>query len=114
MSTIYEDAKAALETLGFDVYSANDLSEDEVLPESYIVYQIISSPTVTSADNKPIGKTPRVQVAGWSMSGSAANAFETSIDAAMIAAGFSRIGGAERKDGNYYGWQGDYTKYKTI
>jgi hypothetical protein len=89
MTTIFERVNDALETLspaiafGLKPY----LSIDGTLPDKFIDYQLISSPTEQHADNAETERSYVVQVSIWSVDGldNLPN-----VDGVMATAGFTK------------------------
>lgn len=91
--TIWEIAKTALDTLGLPVAANVYLSATgDALPDTYLVYFLVSSPPLMHADDFEILRSYRVQVTAYSRTGLATL---PDISAAMVAAGFSRSGQRE-------------------
>ena len=92
--TIWERVASALSGLSVPA-AANVLvvaSESE-RPDAYLVYQVISDPPAQHADYRETLRTYRVQVSVYSRNGLAG--LPKQVEAAMLAAGFTRIAGRE-------------------
>lgn len=87
--SIWTTTKTALTGLGIamaaNVYYTASSAD---LPDQYIVYQMISNPAEQHADDLESLRSYRMQVALYSRSGPGAT--EAAIEAAMLAAGFTR------------------------
>jgi len=107
MTTIFELTNNALAAITPSVsYAMDDLIGE--LPETYIVYSLISGVGEIHADNLETARTYRVQVSIMSRSGLASL---PDVDTPMLAAGFTK--GPERpipKDSttSHYGLAKDY------
>lgn len=86
--TIWEITKVTLEGLGLET-AANAMLRDTaaLLPDTYLVYQMISSPPAQHADGVEKLRWYRVQVTGYSRDGLASL---PDVAAAMVAAGFTK------------------------
>lgn len=109
MTTIYELVASALDTL--DVPYANQVyipATGNQLPDIYLVYFLISSPTRQHADDQETLRTNRVQVSVFSRSGLTDL---PDVDGAMSAAGFTRSAKyqlAYSRETRHYGLALDY------
>lgn len=86
MTTIFEQVKTTLATLSPDVPFALAPYKG-TLPDTYIVYQLISGTPEQHADNAEEERSYTVQVTIWSRSGLVAL---PDVDTAMLAAGFQK------------------------
>ena len=107
MATIFEITNNALATISPAVTFAMDVLIG-TLPDTYIVYSLISGAPEEHADNAETARTYRVQVSIMNKNGLASL---PDVDAAMLAAGFRK--GPERalqKDSttSHYGLAKDY------
>lgn len=106
---IWEITEEALDTLNVPI-AANVLipASGTALPDLYLVYTLISSPPEQHADNDETLRSYRVQVSAYSRLGTAAI---PNIDAAMLAAGFTRSGKRElpySRETRHFGLAQDY------
>lgn len=90
MTTIYEKVEAALDTLGVPYGMSTYLSDAE-LPDVYLVYSMISGVGTLHADDGEMERAYRIQLSIYSRSGLVGL---PNVDAAMLAAGFTK--GPER------------------
>lgn len=92
--SIWEITEDALDGLGLPL-AANTMivATGAELPDSYLVYQVISNPPRLHADDLEKLRSYRMQVSIYSRSGLAA--IPSLVEAAMLAAGFTRIEGRE-------------------
>lgn len=105
MTTIFERVQTALSGLGVPVKNGQI---DGELPETYIVWQIISAPVEQEADNKLISKLHTVQVNIWSRKGATAY---PDVESAMTAAGFAYESGRDlvySEDSKHSGYGMDF------
>jgi len=88
MASIWELTEDALDGLGVDL-AANVMirATASALPDSYIVYQVISSPPLQHGDNVERLRWWRMQVTYYSRAGLIAM---PAIEAAMVTAGFTK------------------------
>lgn len=87
-TTIWERTETALSGLGVDLAANVMLSDtDDTLPDTFLVYQLISSPPAQAADDDETLRWYRMQVAAYSRDGLATL---PDIPAAMVAAGFTK------------------------
>ena len=88
MTTIWEVTADALDGLGVPV-AANIYipATNEAYPDTYLVYQLISSPPLLHADNFEEMRYYRMQVTAFSRDGLAGL---PDVSAAMVAVGFTR------------------------
>jgi hypothetical protein len=94
MSSIWETTKAALDSLGIPVAAnVNILASGSTLPDQYLVYQLIADAPAQHADNSETLRSQLVQVSFYSRSGLAT--VPAQVESAMLAAGFTRVGGRE-------------------
>ena len=106
MTTIFERVQTALSGLGVPV--ENGQIEGK-LPETYIVWQVISAPVEQEADNKLISKLQYVQVNTWSRRGAVAY---PDVETAMTTAGFDYESGRDlvySETSKHYGYGMDFT-----
>jgi hypothetical protein len=89
MTTIWERAYTALSALGVPLAANRYLpgSDEEELPDRFIVYQLISSPPELHADNVEKYRSYRLQVTVWDRNGLVSL---PDVAGAMLAAGFGR------------------------
>ena len=109
MTTIWERMKTALTALAVPM-AANTyiLASGQELPDSYLVYFMISDPPTQHADNVEKLKTYRVQVSYYSRSGLLSM---PDIVGAMTGAGFTRLPGRElpyNPDTRHFGMAMDF------
>ncbi len=87
MTTIWERVKSALTPLGLPLAANTYIVESGTsLPDTYIVYQMISSPPLQHADDGEVSRRRTMQVTFWSRAG--LNSVPD-IAGAMIVAGFT-------------------------
>jgi hypothetical protein len=93
MTTIWERTYSALTSLSIPMAaSAYIPASAQELPDSYLVYFVVSDPPILHADDKEKLSLYRVQVSYYSRSGMQA---APDISGAMITAGFMR---ADKRD----------------
>jgi len=107
--SIWTVTAAALDTLGVP-YAASAFipASGSDLPDQYLVYTTVSSPSEQQADDGETLRSWRVQVSGYDRDG-LANLPD--IDAAMVAAGFAKSGKAEipyNRETRHFGLAQDY------
>ena len=109
MPNIFTVTNDALETISPAVSFAQDVYIGATLPDTYLVYTLISSPPEQHADNAETERSYRVQVSIFSKSGLASL---PDVDTAMLAAGFRKSSFREiprDKDSAHFGLAKDYT-----
>src|SRR5512138_1019903 len=111
MTTIFERVKTALDSLnpavayGMSVYQTEGSTD---LPDTFIVYTVVSGVKEQSADNAETYRTYRVQLSVYSRSGLVSL---PDVDTAMLAQGFTK--GPERQlpydaETHHFGLAKDY------
>ncbi|MPM27249.1 hypothetical protein SDC9_73759 [bioreactor metagenome] len=97
MTNIYALVCGTLEPVGFPVGKQGSFSaEDEKnLPETYITYQVIDTPSKSYADNRPTGRSTRIQLTMYSSNPELTQGADSTFKAVMIPAGFMRVGGRD-------------------
>ena len=84
-------------------------------PDTYLVYFLVSNPTLTSADNAERSSTPRVQVSMFYRNISAMAEIPETIIKAMTDAGFRRFSEGRipfQRDAGFYGWRCEFIFYE--
>lgn len=110
MTTIYELAQTALETLTVPV--ANQVyipATGSDLPDLYLVWFLVSAPAAQNADDSETLRTYRVQVSIYNRAGLLSL---PDVDGAMIAAGFARAAKFQlpyNRETRHYGLALDFT-----
>jgi len=105
---IFVLTKTALDSISPAVSWAQDTYID-ALPDTYLVYTLISSPPEQHADNAETERSYRIQVSIFSKSGLAVL---PDVDTPMLAAGFKKSNFRElprSKDSAHFGLAKDYT-----
>ncbi len=113
---IYDTIYAALSPLGYEVMASEKQNPKE-LPDTFIKYEIIDSPSSTFADNKDTGITYRVQISFYTRNNALIQTVPFSIDSAMRNSDFMRLGGRQipqNKETLHFGWSCDYRYYERI
>lgn len=89
MASIWETTKTALTGLGYDL-AANVMLDETAgsLPDTFLVYQVISSPPAQHGDEVERLRWYRVQVTVYARGGLAT--VPTLVAAAMVTAGFTK------------------------
>lgn len=89
---IWSITQTALSGIGIPTAAGKYIDAVGELPDQFVVYRLISDPPVQHADDAETLRSYRIQVSAYSRTG-----LETlpDIDAAMLAAGFTRAGGSE-------------------
>lgn len=110
MTTIWETTYDALDGLGYDL-AANVLRVDtgSELPDEFLVYQLISDPPELHADDAETLRSYQMQVSVYSRSGLAT--IPALVEAAMLAAGFTRLPSRElpyNRQTRHYGLAMDF------
>lgn len=116
MSNIYSIIYDTLSTLGYPIKEQGSYSKDDILPETFITYQVIDSPNNSFADNKPTSITTRVQLAFYSLKPVLKQSANETFKSVMIPAGFLRASGRDlpfNKDTGHYGYTSDYNFYES-
>lgn len=105
---IWAITSSALSGLGIPVAAGHYVDASGDLPDQYVVYRLISDPAAQHADDEETLRSYRMQVSAYSRTG-----LETlpDIDAAMLAAGFTRAGGGELPYNEGTRHYGRYTDY---
>jgi len=108
MTTIFEQAADALETLSVPYGQDTYLAADGSLPDTYLVYAMVDGVPAQHADDAETEREYRIQVSLYSRDGLVSL---PDVDAAMTAAGFTR--GPERNlpynpDTGHFGLAKDY------
>lgn len=86
MTTIFQRVETALSTISPAVpHSAAPYKGS--LPDAYITHQLINSPPELHADNAEVERSCTIQISIWDKAGIPS---ESSVDAAMLAAGFMK------------------------
>lgn len=91
--SIWERTKAALAGLGLPLAANTYIAVGSDLPDAYLVYQMISNPPRQHADNLEALRSYRMQISYYSRTG--LTTVPASVEAAMLAAGFTRLEGRE-------------------
>lgn len=108
MTTIFEKAKTALDTLSPAVPFAQDVFLGE-LPDTYLVYSLVDDVASQHADNEETERFYRIQVSQYSRNGLVSL---PDVDGAMKAAGFkksNRVKLPYDPDTGHFGLATDYT-----
>ena len=116
MATVWEAAKNALTGLGLPMAANTYLAEgtDGVLPDTFLVYQAISEPSLQSANDAETLKWRRMQVTYFSRAGLAGM---PGIAAAMAAGGFRRMDGRElpySRETRHFGYAMDFSYLEEV
>lgn len=109
MTDIFTITKGALDAITPTVPWAQDTYIGSTLPDTYLVYTLISSPPEQHGDNIETERSYRIQVSIFSKSGLAAL---PDVDTAMLAAGFQKSNFIElprSNDSAHFGLAKDYT-----
>lgn len=102
-----------LATLGVPVYLQGSIAEDEALPELYITFLTVDSPSVADFDNATALTAWRYQVSIYGVDPKAVATKASNARTALKGAGFIPIGkGRDLPSGepNYTAWTCDYYK----
>ena len=113
MTTIFERVDDALTALSPAVPYALAPYKSGTLPDTYIVYQLIISPTELHADDREKERSYSIQVTVWDVNG-LVNLPD--IDTVMSAAGFYKSDQrqlAQDPDTGHYGLATDYVYLET-
>ena len=116
MSNIYKAVYDALSALNYPVREQGTYSEDEILPDSLITYQLIDDPDLAHYENIPVSKISRFQVNIYSKDPAVKQSADGLLRSVMLPAGFTRSGGRDLPyDSNtgHYGYASDYKYYET-
>ncbi len=111
MANIYNIVYTALATLGYEVREQGTFSDDEVLPATFITYNLISKSDIRHSDNEATSNVSRVQVALYSTDPAIKQAADGTLFTVMKAAGFMRAGGRDLPfdpSTGHYGYACDY------
>jgi len=113
MTTIFERVETALNTL-LPIPNAMDrmLTASGDLPDKYLTYSLIDSPSELHADDHEIGRSYQVQVTIYSRDGLASL---PNVDGAMTAAGFTKGNWRQLPrdaQSGHYGLAKDYNYYE--
>lgn len=120
MNNWIDSAEAALKNFSAETkipyeFEFWDVNERGKLPDTYIVYFLVSDPPLSSADNKERSSLPKVQFSLFYRDISVAKTIPDKIIAAVTTAGFKRAnsGRIPRKpDTGHYGWRCDFNFYE--
>ena len=94
MASIWETTAAALSGVGLPVAANTIVSAYGTdYPDQYLIYQMVSNPPKLHADDLEVVRSYRMQVSIYSRSGMAS--YPGLVEAAMLAAGFTRLEGRE-------------------
>lgn len=93
--TIYERVYAALSPLGYPVFKQGGFAVGETLPDTYITYQVISSPNTRHYSNAPTRTAYRIQATLYAHDPVLVQTADKAITAQMRPAGFLRITGRD-------------------
>jgi hypothetical protein len=114
--SIWETTAAALTSLGLPLAaSAMIVATGAELPDSYLVYQMISNPPALHADNLEELRWYRIQVSVYSRNGLAA--IPAQVETAMLAAGYTRLEGRElpyNPQTRHFGCAMDFAYLETV
>ena len=91
------------------------LEQVEQLPDTYIVYFLVSAPTVSSADNKERAYQPHIQVSLFYRNIRSFLTVPDQIIAAFANEGFRRAGEGRipyQPNTGHYGWRCDFNFYE--
>jgi hypothetical protein len=114
MDNIYSLIYDTLLPLGYTVKEQGTYIGISKLPETYITYFIVDSPTETAYDNVSVSQSIRVQLCIYSKKPSIKQSGDELFKSVMIPAGFMRIGGRDlpfNSDTGHYGYTCDYRYY---
>ncbi|MDP4095472.1 hypothetical protein OIN60_01525 [Paenibacillus sp. P96] len=114
MTNMYALIYDTLLQLGYPVREQGTYAEGEVLPETFVTYQVIDTPDVSHADNLPTAWTVRIQVALYSKKPAIKQGAEAAIRDVMLPADFMRIGGRDlpySQATGHYAYTCDYRYY---
>lgn len=115
MSNIYELIYNTLMSLGYPVREQGTFGNTEMLPETFITYQIINETNDTHYDNKIASTTTRVQLVLYSKKPAIKQSADQLFRSVMLPAGFLRVSGRDlpfNQDTGHYGYTSDYIFYK--
>lgn len=111
MSNIFEKITTALAPLGYIIREQGTFKSGETLPETFITYFIVDSPSGTHYDNVSHSETFRVQVTMYSKKPSIIQSSNKNIKNLMVPKGFMRISGKSLPydiTTGHYAWTQDY------
>lgn len=114
MTNIYALVNDTLKTLGHPVREQGTYKATDTLPETHVTYQLIDSPNNSHADNTPTSQTTWIQVALYSKKPALKQVADAAIKAAMLPAGFLRVGGRDlpfNAATGHYAYACDYRFY---
>jgi len=109
---IYDLTYDTLSPLGYPVKEQGTLGS--TLPETFITYQLISSPNGGHADNKPTSVKPLMQITLYSKKPSIKQGADALLKSVMLPAKFMRAGGRDLPYSavtGHYAFTSDYRFY---
>lgn len=109
LTAVYEETQIPYE---FEFW---DTKKRGPLPDTYMVYFLVSEPALSSADNKERSSCPKVQFSLFYRDISVMQSIPDKIIKAALAAGFIRnnSGRIPRKnDSGHFGWRCDFILYE--
>jgi hypothetical protein len=111
---IFDIIGAALDASGYVYRQQGSFAPDEVLPETFITYQVIFKEDIAHACNAPYASSARVQMALYSKDPAVAQSADQILKGIMLPAGFTRYTGRQlpyMADTGHYGYTCDYKYY---
>ena len=110
LNTVFKETKIPYE---FEFW---DEKKRGSLPDTYIVYFLVSEPSAASADNKERLSVPNVQFSLFYKDISVMKNIPDKIIKAAIAAGFTRSNSGRiprKNDSGHLGWRSDFILYES-
>ena len=112
-----EEALATVKNKTNIPYNWERFSEQiDQLPDTYVVYFLVSAPTMLSADNREHAYRPRIQVSLYYRKKQSFLTVPDQIIKAFTDRGFRRAGEGRipyQSDTGHYGWRCDFNYYET-
>ena len=110
LTAVFEETKIPYEFEFWDVKKRGEL------PDTYIVYFLVSEPSASSADNKERSSIPKVQFSLFYRDISVMQSIPKQIIKAALTAGFTRVNSGRiprKNDSGHFGWRSDFILYES-
>ena len=115
MSNIYSKISETLSPLGYPVKEQGSYRKDEMLPETFLTYQVLDAPNGGHADNLPGSTKWRIQLVLYSQKPLVVQNADDTLKGLLLPAGFLRAGGRPLPlnfSTGHYGFSSDYRFYE--
>lgn len=110
LTNLYNETKIPYEFEYWDVKKRGEL------PDTYIVYFLVSEPPASSADNRERASIPKVQISLFYRDISVMQGIPDKIIKEAVSQGFTRVNSGRiprKNDSGHYGWRSDFILYES-